>query len=32
MNDKAVGLTKLDKTQILIGLLCAALKAMSYGW
>jgi hypothetical protein len=29
-HDKVAGLTKLDKTQRMIGLLCAILKVMSY--
>jgi len=29
MNDKAVGHTKLSKTQRMIGLLCAVLKVIS---
>ena len=28
-NDKVAGLSKLDKTQRMIGLLCAVLKVMS---
>ena len=31
-NDKAVGRTKLVKTQKVIGLLCAALKVMRYSF
>ena len=30
LNDKAVGLAKLDETQRMIGLLCAVFKVMSY--
>ena len=30
LNNKAVGLTKLGKTQRMIGLLCALSKVMSY--
>jgi len=31
-NDKAVGRTKLGKTQQVIGLLCAVLKVMIYSF
>ena len=30
LNDRAVGSTKVGKTQRMIGLLCAVLKVMSY--
>jgi len=29
-NDKVAGLSKLDKTQRMIGLLCAIIKVMSF--
>jgi hypothetical protein len=31
LNDRVAGLTKLDKTSRMSGLLCAILKVMNYG-